>query len=202
MLGINFHYLLRRLAGKPTCDKHLTARLGPAARIINIGKDSALIRIGAGSIVDGDLLTFAHGGRITVGEWCYIGEGSRLWSAAHIDIGDRVMISHNVNIFDNLTHPVDPASRHRHFRAIATAGHPRQIDLGERPVHIEDDAWIAAGAMVLRGVTVGKAAIVGAGAVVTHDVPPFAIVAGNPARVIRYLPSGDVGPSDTTDQKN
>lgn len=202
MLGINFHYLLRRLVGKPTCDKHVTARLGPAARIINIGKDSALIRIGAGSIVDGDLLTFAHGGRITLGEWCYIGEGSRLWSAAHIDIGDRVMISHNVNIFDNLTHPVDSASRHRHFRAIATTGHPRQLDLGERPVRIEDDAWIAAGAMVLRGVTVGKAAIVGAGAVVTHDVPPFAIVAGNPARVIRYLPSRDAGPSNTPDEKN
>lgn len=202
VLGINFHYLLRRLVGKPTCDMHVTARLGPAARIINIGKDSALIRIGAGSFVEGDLLTFAHGGSITVGEWCYIGEGSRLWSAAHIDIGDRVMISHNVNIFDNLTHPVDPASRHQHFRTIATTGHPRQIDLSERPVRIEDDAWIAAGATVLRGVTVGKAAIVGAGAVVTHDVPPFAIVAGNPARVIRYLPSGDVRPTDTTDQKS
>ena len=200
MLGINFQYLLRRLAGKPTCEKHPTARLGLGARIINIGKDSALIKIGAGSIVDGDLLTFAHGGRISVGEWCYIGEGSRLWSAAHIDIGDRVMISHNVNIFDNLTHPVDPVSRHHHFRAIATTGHPQQIDLGELPVRIEDDVWIAAGAMVLRGVTVGKAAIVGAGAVVTHDVPPFAVVAGNPARVIRYLTLGEAGRSDMANQ--
>ena len=161
-----------------------------------MGSDSSLIRIGARSIVDGDLLTFAHGGRIAVGEWCYIGEGSRVWSAGQINIGDRVMISHNVNIFDSLTHPVDHILRHRHFRAIATTGHPRQIDLGERPVRIEDDAWIAAGAVVLRGVTVGKAAIVGAGAVVTHDVPPFAIVAGNPARVIRYLTSGEGGPSD------
>lgn len=202
MLGINFHYLLRRLAGKPTCDMHVTARLGSAARIINIGGHSALIKIGAGSIVDGDLLTFAHGGRITVGEWCYIGEGSRLWSAAHIDIGNRVMISHNVNIFDNLTHPVDPASRHRHFRAIATTGHPREMDLGERPVRIGDDAWIAAGAIVLRGVTVGKSAIVGAGAVVTRDVPPFAMVAGNPARVIRYLTTGEAGPSDAAGQKD
>jgi len=202
VLGINFHYLLRRLAGRPTCDKHPTARLGPASRIVNIGKDSALIKIGAGSIVDGDLLTFAHGGRITVGEWCYVGEGSRLWSAAHIDIGDRVMISHNVNIFDNLTHPIDPASRHRHFHTIATTGHPRRIDLGERPVRIHDDAWIAAGAMVLRGVTVGKAAIVGAGAVVTHDVPPFAIVAGNPARVIRYAGSGETGSSDIANRKD
>ena len=198
MLGFNFHYFLRRLAGKPTCDMHPTARLGRSARIINIGNESALIRIGASTIVEGSLLTFAHGGRITVGEWCYVGEGSRIWSAGQIDIGNRVMISHNVNIFDNLTHPVDPFSRHQHFRAIATAGHPHRIDLGERPVRINDDAWIAAGAMVLRGVTVGKAAIVGAGAVVTHDVPPFAIVAGNPARVIRYVTSaetetGDVG---------
>ena len=198
MLGFNFHYFLRRLAGKPTCDMHPTARLGRSARIINIGNESALIRIGASTIVEGSLLTFAHGGRITVGEWCYVGEGSRIWSAGQIDIGNRVMISHNVNIFDNLTHPVDPFSRHQHFRAIATAGHPHLIDLGERPVRINDDAWIAAGAMVLRGVTVGKAAIVGAGAVVTHDVPPFAIVAGNPARVIRYVTSaetdtGDVG---------
>lgn len=200
MLGINFHYLLRRLAGKPTCEKHPTARIGPEARIINVGKDSALIKIGAGSIVDGDLLTFAHGGRISVGEWCYIGEGSRLWSAVHIDIGDRVMISHNVNIFDNLTHPVDPVLRHRHFRVIATTGHPQQIDLGELPIRIEDDVWIAAGAMVLRGVTVGKAAIVGAGAVVTHDVPPFAVVVGNPARVIRYLTLGEAGRSDMANQ--
>ena len=187
MFGINFHYLLRRLVGKPTCDKHAMARVGPRARIINISKDSSLIRIGAGSIVDGDLLIFAHGGRITVGEWCFIGEGSRIWSAAHIDIGNRVLISHNVNIFDNLTHPVSPALRHLHFRAIATTGHPRQIDLGERPVRIADDAWIAQGASVLRGVTVGEGAIVGAGAVVTRDVAPYSIVAGNPARVIRFL---------------
>lgn len=201
MFGINVHYLLCRLVGKPTCDKGANARLGSAARIINMGGNSSLIRIGESSIVDGHLLTFAHGGAITVGTWCYVGEGSRIWSAKQISIGDRVMISHNVNIFDSLTHPVDQTLRHRHFRAIATTGHPGQIDLGERPVCIEDDAWIAAGATVLRGVTVGKGAIVGAGAVVTRDVPPFSIVAGNPARVIRYLTSAEGGPSDNVSPK-
>lgn len=202
MLGINVHYLLRRLVGKSTCDKHATARLGPDARIINIRKVSSLIRIGAQSIVDGDLLIFAHGGRVTIGEWCYVGEGSRIWSAVHVSIGNRVMISHNVNIFDSLTHPVDPYLRHRHFRDIATTGHPKNIDLGERPVRIEDDAWIAAGAMVLRGVTIGKAAVVGAGSVVTRDVPPFSIVAGNPARVIRYLPPSESEPADVDSCKS
>jgi acetyltransferase-like isoleucine patch superfamily enzyme len=199
---INIHYLLRRLLGKPTCEKHDTARLGSAARIINMGKDSSLIRIGASSIVDGNLLTFAHGGSITVGEWCYIGEGSRIWAAKQITIGNRVMISHNVNIFDSLTHPIAPDLRHQHFRAIAITGHPEQIDLGELSVRIEDDAWIAAGAIVLRGVTIGKAAIIGAGAVVTDDVPPFAVAAGNPARVIRYLTSKERNRLDKVIHKN
>jgi len=174
---------------KPTCVKHATAQLSSAARIINMGSSSSLIQIGAGTIVGGQLLTFAHGGQITVGEWCFVGEGSRIWAAERINIGNRVMISHNVNIFDNLTHPLDPVLRHKHFRAIVNIGHPKDVSLGERPVVIEDDAWIAAGATVLRGVTVGRAAIVGAGSVVTRDVAPYTIVAGNPARVIRSLDS-------------
>ena len=64
-------------------------------------------------------------------------------------------------------------------------GHPRQISLEESPVKICDDAWVGAGAFVLRGVTVGEGGIVAAGAVVTEDVPPYTIVAGNPAVLVR-----------------
>ena len=99
------------------------------------------------------------------------------------------MISHNVNIFDNLTHPLAPILRHKQFRAIATSGDPKELDLGERPIVIKDDARIAAGATVLHGVTVGRVAVVGAGSVVTCDVAPYTVVAGNPARVIRALDS-------------
>ena len=143
--------------------------------------------IGNNSIVDGQLLVFPHGGQITIGSWCYIGEGSRLWSSCSIEIHDRVMISHGVNIFDSLTHPLSAELRHKHFRQIATSGHPKNIHLGEMPVYIGDDAWIAAGATLLRGVHVGEGAIVGAGAVVTHNVEPWTIVAGNPARKIGEL---------------
>ena len=55
-----------------------------------------------------------------------------------------------------------------------------------RSIHIEEDAWIGAHAVILPGVTVGRGAVVGAGSVVTHDVPPYAIVAGVPARILRY----------------
>ena len=97
------------------------------------------------------------------------------------------MISHNVNIFDNQTHPLLPVDRHEHFKAIHSDGHPRNIRLGDDPVSIEDDAWIAAGAIILKGITIGRGAIVGAGAVVTRSVPPMSVVAGNPAKVIREL---------------
>ena len=114
-------------------------------------------------------MTFGHGGRISIGEWCYVGAGTRIWSAASIEIGNRVLISHSANVFDSLTHPLQAAARHEQVRQIFTSGHPREISLDESPVKIGDDAWIGAGAMVLRGVSVGEGGVVAAGAVVTKD---------------------------------
>ena len=79
------------------------------------------------------------------------------------------------------------AARHEQIRQIFTRGHPREILLDESPVRICDDAWIGAGAIVLRGVTVGQGGVVAAGAVVTKDVLPYSIVAGNPAVLVREL---------------
>lgn len=163
------------------------AKLMPSARIRNIRGETGRIRVGSHTLVAGELLVFLHGGDISIGEWCYIGEGARLWSSGSLYIGDRVLISHNVNIFDSLTHPLAAQQRHAQFKAIVQSGHPSSIDLGEQPVRIGDDAWIGANACVLRGVSIGKGAIVGAGAVVTRDVLPYTIVAGNPARIIREL---------------
>ena len=56
----------------------------------------------------------------------------------------------------------------------------------DRPIVIEDDVWIGAGVVVLPGRRIGRGSIVGAGSVVAHDVPPFAVVAGNPAQVVKY----------------
>ena len=62
----------------------------------------------------------------------------------------------------------------------------RQRVITEKPIYIKQGAWVSSGAIVLGGVTIGKNAVVAAGSVVTKNVPPFAIVAGNPARIIRY----------------
>lgn len=164
-----------------------SSRLSRTARIINMSGSDAAIAIGAHTIVLGELLVFAHGGKIECGDWCFIGEGTRIWSGAHIRIGNRVLISHNVNIIDGLTHPIDAAARHAHFREIAERGHPTTISLGDRPIVLHDDSWIGAAAIILRGRTIGEGAIVGAGAVVTEDVPPRVIVAGNPAKIVRRI---------------
>lgn len=163
------------------------AVLHSTATVNNIRNQRNAIRVGDNTHLKGELLTFAHGGEISIGEYCYLGEQSRIWSAARISIGDRVLIAHNVNIFDSLTHPLNPRERHRHYRDILTSGHPDNIDLGEAAVRIDDDVWIGCLSIVLRGVTIGEGAIVGAGSVVSQDVPPFTIVAGNPARVVREL---------------
>jgi acetyltransferase-like isoleucine patch superfamily enzyme len=185
--GMNFHFLAQRLIGRATCRLEKDAFLSHTARIRNALGDSDKILVGGHSHIRGELMIFGHGGRISIGEWCYVGVGSRIWSAASIEIGDRVLISHSVNIFDNLTHPLKATERHEQAKQIFTTGHPREISLDERPIKISDDAWIGACAMVLRGVSVGEGGIVAAGAVVTKDVPAYSVVAGNPAVVVRDL---------------
>jgi acetyltransferase-like isoleucine patch superfamily enzyme len=185
--GLNLHFFIQRLIGRATCQLEQGAFLSHSARIRNALGDSSQITIGANSHVRGELMVFAHGGRISIGQWCYIGVGTRIWSGASIDIGDRVLISHSVNIFDNLTHPIRASDRHVQARQIFTIGHPREIFLDDKPIKISDDAWIGACAIIMRGVTIGRGGIVAAGAVVTKDVPDYSIVAGNPAVVVREL---------------
>lgn len=184
---MNFHYILRKALGRPTCRLGSNSKLAKEARIINISDSSDSIKIGSNSVISGVLLVFPHGGMIRIGSWCYVGEQTRIWSGTAITIGDRVMIAHGVNLFDNDTHPISASERHAHFRQIATEGHPKNFRLNDRPINIEDDAWIGANCTLLKGITVGQRAIVGAGSVVTKDVPADTIVAGNPAKIIRKL---------------
>lgn len=157
------------------------------SEIFNNRDDQRAIRIGDHTHIRGQLMTFGHGGEIVIGKYCYVGRNSYIWSGKRILIGDRTLISHNCNIFDNNTHPLDADERHWQFREIIRAGHPGDIDLNDKEVVIGNDVLIGANAIVLRGVTIGDGAVVAAGSVVTKDVLPKTIVAGNPARFIRNL---------------
>jgi acetyltransferase-like isoleucine patch superfamily enzyme len=186
-----FLKVMRRLSGRSGHHAHGSVKLLPSARFLNAQRDPSRITINQGCIIGAEFFVFGHGGQIEVGQDCYVGEGTRLWSGAKISIGNRVLISHGVNIFDNDTHPMNPAKRHEQFLEIRRRGHPRQIDLADQPVTICDDAWIGANAIVLKGVTISEGAVVAAGSVVTKDVPAYCVVAGNPARVVKQLEHPD-----------
>ncbi len=147
------------------------------------GKD---IIIGDYSHIKGELLTLGHGGMIQIGEWSYVGPNTHIWSGKKIKIGDRVLIGPDCYIFDNDVHPTDPELRHRQFMDIVSTGQPEWVELNDREVIIENDAWIGANVVILKGVRIGKGAVIGAGSVVTHDVPDYAVAHGNPA-VIRRM---------------
>lgn len=182
-----YRWILRLKFGEAALSIDGSARLSSECTVRPHSLQRPSIRIDKSTIVNGELLTFAHGGQITIGSFCFVGRNTFIWSASRIAIGDRVLISHGVNIFDNLTHPLSATERHHQFTSLLTVGHPKQLDLDEKEIVIEDDALICAGAVILRGVTIGRGAVVGAAAVVTKDVPAWTVVAGNPARVIRTL---------------
>jgi acetyltransferase-like isoleucine patch superfamily enzyme len=189
---MNLNLSLKRFLGRPTCIAPNSAKITSRARIINIQTSDAQIKIGERCVIEAELLVFAHGGRIEIGSDCYLGVGTRVWSGASVLIGNRVLIAHNINIIDNQTHPISPKQRHQHFADIFSKGHPRDITLGDKTIEIHDDAWIAAGATILRGVKIGRGAIVSAGSLVTKDVPEYCIVAGNPAQIMRRLTDEEI----------
>ena len=121
-------------------------------------------------------------GSISVGDDCVL-VGPIFMCAERISVGRRVVISYHVTIADSDFHPHARAARREDALANAPGGDLRlRPRVESRPVIIDDDAWIGIGAIVLKGVRIGRGARVGAGAVVTRDVPDGAMVLGNPAR--------------------
>ena len=107
-------------------------------------------------------------GSLVIGDDVFIDYGTSIGATHEVTIGDNVVIGPYVMIVDTDFH--DPYVRHRPSKP--------------RPVHIEDGVRIGAKVSVLRGVTIGRGAVVGTASVVNKDVPPFAVVAGVPARVV------------------
>lgn len=160
----------------------------PSSKVINIKGGQTNIKIGKNTSIRGELLTFRHGGEIVIGDYCYVGEMTRIWSASKISIGNRVLIAHNVNIHDNNAHPIDAQQRHEQYKKIISSGHPKEDStLNEKSIIIEDDVWIGFNSTILKGVTIGKGSIIAACTLITKDVPPFVIIAGNPAQIIKTL---------------
>lgn len=160
--------------------------LSICARSDCIADKSGLIQIGEHCEIFGTLISMDEG-KITIGDHTCIFEHSVVGSVDSVSIGNCVIISNYVHIYDNNNHPTDPGIRDQMCREGFHTDAWRWTHAVSKPVVIEDNVWIGEYAAILKGVTVGHGAIVASHAVVTKNVPPYAIVAGNPAVVVKEL---------------
>jgi maltose O-acetyltransferase len=131
-----------------------------------------LARVGADAWIEPPFFC-DYGKNLSLGDRFYANTGCIVLDSAPVTIGDRALFGPAVQLLA-VTHPVEVELRAQGLEYAA-------------PIAIGDDVWLGGGAIVLPGVTIGDRAVVGAGSVVTRDVPADTVVAGNPARVIRTL---------------
>jgi acetyltransferase-like isoleucine patch superfamily enzyme len=141
---------------------------------IDIGADAGPVTVGDDSHLARSVTVRTQRGRVQIGKKVNIGAGSFIYGYGDITIGDYCLIANGVEIIGG-DHTADDLSCPMRFQGRS----PRPISIGE-------DVWIGTRAIILGGVTVGKEAVIGAGAVVTSDIPPRAVAAGVPARVLRF----------------
>lgn len=160
-------------------------RLGLDARLIN-ENERAAVSLGNHAIVRG-MIHVHRTGQVQIGEECYIGDDTILYSSKGISIGAGTLLAHNVQVFDNTTHPLDAGQRRAHFRAMLGLQKKQAVSIPAAPITIGNDCWIGTGSIILKGVTIGDRSIIAAGAVVTKDVPTDHILFGQGAPVLRSL---------------
>jgi acetyltransferase-like isoleucine patch superfamily enzyme len=156
-------------------------------KIYNNSLPKENIVIGDRSKIMGQLFLFDVDGKIVIGEDCFVGSDTRIWSTKSIKIGNRVLIAHNVNIHDNISHPLNAKDRYEENVHFVQTGMHKKADIKPEDVIIGDDVWIGFNTTILRGVTIGNGAIIGAGSVVLKDVEAWTVNVGNPLRCIQKL---------------
>jgi acetyltransferase-like isoleucine patch superfamily enzyme len=159
--------------------------------------DAMAIGRGASTYL-GTMFDVGPRGRVRLGE-CALVHGARIICDDEITVGDYALISWNVVLMDTYRVPFDARARREELERVPTR-QPRLAAASEtaRPIRIERNVWIGFDSCVLPGVTIGEGSVVGARSVVNENVPPYTIVAGNPARVIRRLDPGQRAPGDST----
>jgi acetyltransferase-like isoleucine patch superfamily enzyme len=146
------------------------------------------VKLGRGASAYNDtVFDLGPQGRVRFGDYT-LAVGVRIICDAEVEVGDYTMMSWNVVLMDTYRLSFDPHRRRQELERFATC-EPRRFDAAApaQPIHIGANVWIGFDVCVLPGVTIGEGAIIGARSVVKDNVAPYAIVAGNPTRVIRYL---------------
>ena len=151
------------------------------------------VQIGKDSLIGGNYISESSGGFISIGDHTFVGS-SKFISAARISIGNDVLISWGCTFMDTDAHSVVWEERKNDVKDWKKGFDENQkgkfkdwAHVKSRPIVVEDKSWIGFNCIILKGVTIGEGAIVAAGSVVTKDVAPFTVVAGNPAQFVKDL---------------
>jgi len=145
----------------------------------------ARLTIGEGSIFEGAIAADRPEASVSIGSRTFFGN-STIVTACNVEIGNDVLVSWGCTIVDHDSHSLSWKQR-SHDVANHYAGIKDWSSVKIRSVSIRDKVWIGFNVIVLKGVTVGEGAVIAAGSVVTRDVAPYTLVAGNPAVSIRSL---------------
>jgi len=153
------------------------------------------IQIGKNCLLGSTIVLEAPDSNVTIGDRVYMGN-SKIISKTSITFGNDILVAWGVTFYDHDSHSLDFRYRNVDIKQVYEdfinekgnyLKNKNWSVVNSKPILICDHVWIGAESMILKGVTVGEGAIIGARSVVTKDVPPFAIVAGNPARIIKLL---------------
>lgn len=133
-----------------------------------------------------------------IGEGCYIEPPLHAnWAGHHVHFGDYVYANFNLTLVDDTHIYVGDHTMFGPNVVLATAGHPILPELREQgyqynaPIHIGRNCWFGAGAIVLPGITIGDNVVIGAGSVVTKDIPSNVVAVGNPCKILREVNEHD-----------
>jgi galactoside O-acetyltransferase len=149
------------------------------------GGAGAELSVGAGTLFESRLAFERENARVSVGNRTFVG-GGQISCASRVEIGDDVLIAWGVTVFDHDSHALRFSDRASDVTAWLE-GRKDWSAVQTAPVRVMNRAWIGFGCILLPGVTIGEGAVVGAGSVVSREVEPWCVAAGNPARVVRKL---------------
>ena len=186
--------LLHRVLGKPH-SRPFAVDICGANTVINgvVDKRSAesQIVIGNDCLIEGTLVTEKQGSSIFVGNNVFVGGGTILDCTESIVVEDDVLISFGSLLSDSDHHSLRYSIRRKDLAGWKRGRLMDWTTSKSSPIHICKGAWIGPHVIIIKGVTIGEGAVIGAGAVVTRNIPPWTLAAGNPARVIREFPENE-----------
>lgn len=139
-------------------------------------------------------LSVGKKGKIIIGDYTCTSRGSMIQAISKIEIGKFGLIAPDVFIFDSNYHSIYANDRMIHALGAEKGIYPGNVTT--KPIKIGNHVWIGRRAMILKGVTIGDRAIIAASSVVTHDVPPDTIVAGNPAKIVKSIDQKPINPDE------